>query len=110
MTWVPQVCTLPTTEQPLRVAEFDALFARALQPVERLDATGLRLRLPAGDAMVSMARDLIGRETGCCSFFAFELHASPTGTDLVVRVPPSQVPVLDAMQQRVEAARTRGDA
>ena len=26
--WVPQACTLPTVQQPLRVAEFDGLFAR----------------------------------------------------------------------------------
>ncbi|MBB6551859.1 hypothetical protein [Nonomuraea rubra] len=34
MTWVgPSACTLPTVEQPLRVAEFDALFAGAVQGV-----------------------------------------------------------------------------
>ena len=27
VTWVPESCKLPTVEQPLRVAEFDALFA-----------------------------------------------------------------------------------
>ncbi len=27
--WVPDACTLPTVDQPLRVAEFDDLFARA---------------------------------------------------------------------------------
>src|SRR5947209_12417027 len=35
-TWVPVgACTLPTRKQPLRVAEFDALFAAALRSVER---------------------------------------------------------------------------
>ena len=28
--WVPAACTLPTTEQPLRRAEFDGLFAKDL--------------------------------------------------------------------------------
>jgi hypothetical protein len=28
--WVPQACTLATADQPLRQAEFDALFATAL--------------------------------------------------------------------------------
>jgi hypothetical protein len=33
MTWVPDACTLPTEEVPLRVAEFDALFASTLRRV-----------------------------------------------------------------------------
>ena len=40
MAWVPEACTLPTVEQPLRVAEFDELFATAVRPVERVDLTG----------------------------------------------------------------------
>jgi hypothetical protein len=43
MTWVPESCRLPTVEQPLRVAEFDELFASAVTPAERVDRTGLRL-------------------------------------------------------------------
>ena len=35
MSWVPIDCTLPTTQQPLRVAEFDTLFATALRRVSR---------------------------------------------------------------------------
>jgi hypothetical protein len=33
--WVPEACTLPTVEQPLRVAEFDDLFATALRGIAR---------------------------------------------------------------------------
>jgi len=29
LAWVPAACTLPTAEQPLRPAEFDALFTSA---------------------------------------------------------------------------------
>lgn len=29
-TWVPQSCTLPTAERPLRIAEFDTPFAERL--------------------------------------------------------------------------------
>ncbi|ACZ87769.1 hypothetical protein [Streptosporangium roseum] len=43
--WAPAECTLPTAEQPLRVAEFDALFAGALRGHQRLAPTHLRLRL-----------------------------------------------------------------
>jgi hypothetical protein len=108
MTWVPEACTLPTVEQPLRVAEFDELFAAAVRPAERMDPTGLRIHLPAGQATALTARDLIARETGCCSFFAFDLRESIAGTELDVRVPQAQVAVLDAMQQRAEQARVRG--
>jgi hypothetical protein len=38
---------LPTVEQPLRVAEFDDLFATAVAPTERVGTTGLRIHLPA---------------------------------------------------------------
>jgi hypothetical protein len=110
MTWVPESCTLPTVDQPLRVAEFDDLFATAVGPAERLAPTGLRIHLPAGEWVVSTVRDLVARETGCCSFFSFDVRTSPLGTELEIRVPESQTAVLDAMQQRVEAARVGGVA
>ena len=105
MTWVPQSCTLPTVEQPLRVAEFGALFATAVRAAERMGPTELRVHLPAGEDVAATARDLIGRETGCCSFFSFGLRPSAAGTELEVRVPGSQTAVLDAMQEQAEAAR-----
>jgi hypothetical protein len=108
MTWVPESCSLPTVEQPLRVAEFDDLFATAVAPAERLGPAGLRVHLPAGDEVASTARDLAARETECCSFFAFEVRSSSSGTELELRVPESQTAVLDAMQGRVEAARGEG--
>ena len=107
MTWVPESCTLPTVEQPLRVAEFDGLFATAVGPAQRFAPTGLRIHLPAGDEVVSTVRDLVARETGCCSFFSFDVRPSSTGTKLEVRVPESQTAVLDAMQQRIEAVRAK---
>jgi hypothetical protein len=36
--WVPDACTLPTVEQPLRAQEFDDLFRDALTEVHRIDA------------------------------------------------------------------------
>jgi hypothetical protein len=91
-------------EQPLRVVEFDDLFATAVRPAERVGPTELRLHLPAGEETVSTARELVAREIGCCSFFAFDLRPSGTGTELAVRVPQSQTAVLDAMQERADAA------
>ncbi|MFI6744088.1 hypothetical protein ACIBI9_65455 [Nonomuraea sp. NPDC050451] len=37
---VTTACTLPTAEQPLREAEFDALFAEAVRQIERPERTG----------------------------------------------------------------------
>ena len=36
--WVPDACTLPTVEQPLRAKEFDDLFRDAVTAVHRIDA------------------------------------------------------------------------
>lgn len=108
--WVPQACTLPTQEQPLRVAEFDALFAASLTGVQRPEPTRARLLL-AADAEPE-ARDLAARETGCCSFFTVSFDqadaAAGTGSGVVsmdVGVPAAQVAVLDALVARAEAAR-----
>ena len=108
MTWVPESCTLPTVERPVRVAEFDELFARAVRPAERVDRTGLRMHLPGGAETVAAARELVARETGCCSFFSFDLFSSDSETALEIRVPESQTAVLDAMQERADMARARG--
>ena len=62
--WVPQSCTLPTAEQPLRIAEFDDLFTTSLRGIERLTSTTLRLRLAA--SAEATARDLTTRERSCC--------------------------------------------
>ncbi len=108
VTWVPESCTLPTGEQPSRGAEFDGVFAAAVRPAERLAPTLLRIHLPAGAGTVSTVQDLVARETVCCSFFSFDVRPLPTGTTLEVRVPESWTAVLDAMEQRAEAARAGG--
>jgi hypothetical protein len=89
-------CTLPTTEQPLRLAEFGALFATA-QQVERPAPTRLRLRLAAPLAVV---RDLTARESECCSFFDFSVTGSDGEVELTIAVPPAHVDVLDALAAR----------
>jgi hypothetical protein len=70
--WVPvDACTLPTAEQPLRVAEFDALFAASLRTIEQPSATPARARLVlAGDEdLAARVQRLVDAETACCSFF-----------------------------------------
>lgn len=99
--WVPESCSLPTAQRPLRVAEFDRLFAGSLLRSTRVSATRLDLVL-AADAE-AVARDLAERESGCCSFFGFEFDSG--GADVVMRisVPESRTEVLAALAARVDA-------
>ncbi|MEV0393261.1 hypothetical protein [Polymorphospora rubra] len=99
--WVPEACTLPTVDRPLRLAEFDDLFANALREQQRLSPTALRWHLaPAAEAT---ARDLTGRETSCCSFFSFTFAADGPLLQLNVEVPAAHVDVLDALAARAAA-------
>lgn len=99
--WVPEACSLPTVERPLRVAEFDGLFATALRGQQRLSPTALRWRLdPAAEPA---ARELTGRESSCCSFFSFSFVPDGDAVCLDVRVPAAQVAVLDALAGRAAA-------
>jgi hypothetical protein len=96
--WVPEACTLPTVERPLRLAEFDDLFATALLGQQRIAPTRLRWRLDPGVA--SVARDLTERESACCSFFTFSFATTVDGLQVDVEVPAEQVAVLDALTER----------
>jgi hypothetical protein len=102
--WVPEACTLPTTERPLRVAEFDDLFTAVVGPPRRPAPGRLEVVLP--EAVAATARDLVARETACCSFFTFTLNPCAEGVELVTEVPPAHVAVLDAMQRRIEDGRS----
>lgn len=96
LTWVPDACTLPTAEQPFRVAEFDQLFAEHLRSAERVDAQTLDLTLdPSAEAT---AADLIARESECCSFFTFTLTGA---LQLRITVPPAHTAVLDGLTARL---------
>lgn len=99
LAWVPEACALPTTEQPLRVAEFDSLFATALSSAVRTSPTTLRLVLSA-DAE-AIARDLTAREAACCSFFNFTIEPRSDVLLVDVQVPASHVDVLDAITARL---------
>lgn len=101
--WVPASCTLPTTEQPLRVAEFDQLFATALHAVNRTDLTALHLLLDA--TAEKTAVELTERETSCCSFFTFTFTPAGDGQVLLAAtVPAAHNAVLDALAVRAAAA------
>jgi len=102
--WVPvEACTLPTAEQPLRVAEFDALFA-VLLAADRRGPAWLRLRLRADAGVADSTADLTARESACCSFFAFEIGTIGPEVLVDVRVPDSRYEVLDGVERRAQAA------
>jgi hypothetical protein len=101
--WVPEACTLPSVEQPLRVAEFDELFGRAVRGVRRVEPGRIRLELEPTSEVAARAADLVVRETGCCSFFTFALIATGGELHLEVSVPETQVAVLDALAARADA-------
>ncbi|UAK31731.1 hypothetical protein K8O92_28920 [Nocardia asteroides] len=99
---VPDSCTLPTAEQPVRVAEFDRFFAEFVRRARQPTRTRLDLLLDA-DAEPT-ARDLAARESACCSFFAFTFDSTIDGLVMRIEVPGNQVEVLDALAVRVDAA------
>jgi hypothetical protein len=101
LAWVPQACTLPSVERPLRVAEFDALFASSLRAVRRSAPDQLRLLLDPD--VEAAARDLTARETECCSFFTFTVTPAAEGLYVDVEVPAAHVSVLDALASRAAA-------
>ncbi|RIV40358.1 hypothetical protein [Micromonospora radicis] len=98
--WVPQACTLPAAEQPLRLTEFDDLFVSAVRAVQRPDPLRVRLTLRPEPQVAARAADLMTRETGCCSFFSFSLTATGDRLILDVTVPTGQHAVLDALVVR----------
>lgn len=109
LAWVPEACTLPTAEQPLRLAELDALFMTAVRGGERLGAQHLRVTLDGGADLERSVRDLADRETRCCSFFTFTVTApGPGQVQLDMEVPAGHIDVLDALARR--AAAVRGEA
>lgn len=100
---VPAACSLPTTDQPLRVAEFEALFAGFLAGLERVDPTTLYLRFQFEPGLDRSIEELAARETACCSFFTFTLDRND-GLDLRVTVPGEYVEVLDGLQRLAQTA------
>lgn len=104
--WVPaDACTLPTAAQPLRLAEFDGLFAAALRDVERIAPD--RLLLSFDRAAEERVRDLLVRESTCCDFFAFEV--TPADGELLVEVgvPAERLEILDDLAVRAAEQRAR---
>ncbi|MFD7729056.1 hypothetical protein ACFV6F_01540 [Kitasatospora phosalacinea] len=105
--WVPTSCTLPTEEQPLRVAQWDSLFTERLERISRPEPLRLRLELRGGDGAEERVRDLAGREGGCCSFFTFTAAADQGAVLLDIAVDSVHTAVLDALEHRAAAGGLR---
>lgn len=111
--WVAaDACTLPTAEQPLRVAEFDDLFATGLRSIEYPNGSRrARLVFDGEDDLADRVQRLADAETSCCSFFTFTLTPRPTDDPAGVRlaldieVPAARAGVLAALVRRAEHAR-----
>jgi hypothetical protein len=102
--WVPESCTLPTAEQPLRAAEFDELFASALRGIARTAPTTVEFQLDA--SAEGTARALAERESACCSFFTFTFSTDPAGQLLLeVTVPAAHIAVLEGLFSRAVAGQ-----
>jgi len=103
--WVPEACTLPTAERPVRRAEFDNLFT-AVASVIRHDPRHARFAFAAtSDDFANRVRDLAARESECCSFFGFTVSSATDGVLLDVTVPDAHVGVLDALVARADSVR-----
>jgi hypothetical protein len=101
--WVPEACSLPTVEQPLRRREFDDLFHDDVIGVVPESPQQVRLDLRAEPAAVGRAASLAAKETGCCSFFTFELKIADGNVSMTVSAAPAHAPVLAALAARAEA-------
>jgi hypothetical protein len=108
LSWVPDACTLPNQEQPLRVAEFTELFASALKESTRPTPSLLRLVLTYSNDTENTLRDLVARESTCCAFFDFTITHSNGELVLDVGVSAGHEPVLNALaDQAISAVSTR---
>lgn len=94
-------CTMPTAERPLRLAEFDALFATSVRSVRRR-GNDLRMHLAGTEGLLEQVRDLTARETACCSFFTFTIDGTDQNLTLDISVPPDRQELLDALAERAQ--------
>jgi hypothetical protein len=100
-----EACSLPTVARPLRVAEFDNLFATSLRSVERDGDVRARLALSGSADLAARTQHLADAESSCCSFFSFIVSEDAPGrVSLDVEVPAAYADVLAGLLARAEAA------
>jgi hypothetical protein len=96
-------CTLPTAERPLRLAEFDDLFATVLSSTGRTSGTDARLLLAGDTGLAERTRRLADAELSCCSFLTFTVTTLDGQVAFDIAVPPAYADVLDAFVARAES-------
>ena len=107
--WIPvEACTLPTADQPFRMAEFEDLLATSLVAHHRVNPQWLRLHLSGVADVETYARDLTAREAECCSFFDFDVRRQDGEVLVDVRVPDDKVMVLDGLAAQAQQATRTG--
>lgn len=106
--WVSESCTLPTVEQPLRRAEFDELFAEDAVRVAQQSPQQIRIELRADPPAAARAAALAVKETGCCSFFSFDLAITDGRVVLTVSTARAHEAVLAALGARAESRLVAG--
>jgi len=94
---IHDVCRLPTSERPIRLAEFDALLTTATS-VERDAATRLTFAFHDADDVHARATDLTARESSCCSFFSFDVARAGGEVLVGIQVSDRHVGILDALE------------
>ena len=100
--WVPDACTLPTVEQPMRRDEFDDLFAHDVVAIHHESGGRLRVDLRPDPEVAARAAGLAARETGCCAFFSFYLAITAGAVSMVIEAAPAHADVLAALGARAE--------
>lgn len=98
--WAPDACTLPSAEQPLRVADFDALFRAGALRVDRAAGQELTVTLRPDPLVAAKAAELAVRETACCSFFRFDLAVADGAVTLRITAGSEHAATLDALADR----------
>ncbi|MFD5618127.1 hypothetical protein [Streptomyces yangpuensis] len=85
------------------MAEWDALFSERLTSVSRPQPLSLRLDLAGGEGVEDRVRDLVERESGCCSFFTFTTTPAEGVVRLDIVVDRAHEGVLEALAVRTAA-------
>ncbi|MGW4028603.1 heavy metal-responsive transcriptional regulator [Streptomyces sp. NPDC004838] len=89
---VPVACTLGGAELGERTQQWRQLTGKA-EGREKIN-DGVRLSFPAGAELAGEVAALAAAEQGCCAFFDFRLHLTPTALQLEVRAPESAAEML----------------
>ena len=106
LAWASEACTLPTFDRPLRLAEFDDLFATTLRSVESIEPTRARLLLAGDDEVAERTRRLADAERSCCSFFTFGVSTIEPGlVAFDIEVPVAHADVLTGLLARAGAVQ-----